>query len=233
MKSLHNKHKGKPFFILGCGCSINWLDLTLIDPFISIGVNRIVYAYHPTYWMFIDHPIVKEFGKKIDLRIIGSQILCWSHAKHNTNGAMVFEQSKNRRCNKLERGYNGLTFGHTTTFTAMHMAYIMGASSLVLCGVDLCFHKGMCHFYDTEPELTRHGKKRVTRSKSARAPVQKIMVTGRKVWTRNDFIRMAKSIGEGAAFLESKGVKVYNTSNISIIDKIPYTPLEDVITKIS
>ena len=64
LKDLEKRHRNEPCFILACGYSLKkLLPLEELDPYVTIGVNRIVYSYHPTYWMFIDQPIVKEFKK--------------------------------------------------------------------------------------------------------------------------------------------------------------------------
>jgi hypothetical protein len=228
MKALENKHKGKPIFILGCGSSINEIDLTKLDSHITIGVNRIVYEYYPTYWMFIDSPITKEFGKKIPTRVIGSQILCWEHARYNKDGAYVFTQSRVRRAGKLHKDYNGLVFGNTTVFCAIHMAYIMGASAIVLCGVDLRYSDKQNHFYDKRESMSPFKRGQG----GSRQKVKQVKPDGTVIWTRQEWIRMERNIH--SAYLQLKGEKIpmYNTSMSSIIRDVPKLTLDDVLSKL-
>jgi hypothetical protein len=224
-----NKHEGQPVFILGCGWSLNEIDLEMLDPYTSIGVNRVVYAYHPTYWMFTDRPLVKEFGKEIDLRIINSQIICWENAKYNGDGVLTYSQSKVRKPERMEPEYNGLMFGNTTSYMALHLAYIMGADPIVFCGLDLCFVDGHGHFYD-KPEKMKHPNFKQRRQ--SRAKVEYIRPDGRKFWTRNDFQRMERNIMRASKLIMSKGTRVYNCSPHSMLEHVPIRPLNSVIDEI-
>ena len=58
-----------------------------------------------------------------------------------------------KRGGRLDREpiVNGLATGYTVTFTAIHLALIMGATEIVLIGCDFHFHNGYKYFCDTLP----------------------------------------------------------------------------------
>ena len=229
MKSLEGKHKGKPCFILGCGYSVNLVDLSKLDKYVTIGVNRIVYSYFPTYWIFIDHPIVKEFGSKIDLKVIGSQIVCWEQARFTTHGAMVFHTHKNRRANILDPKSEGLQFGNTTSFAALHLAYLMGCNPIAFIGLDLCYVNGYLHFYDVDKQKLKESP---FKDKAVSRSMVKREINGKVYWTRNDMMRMERNISAACKFLMAKGIDIYNCSEQSMLSVVPKKPLDYVLSKI-
>jgi len=60
-----NRLLGEPVFILGNAPSINNIDLTLLDNFFTIGINKIYLAYEPTILMWQDLVIWEEGYREI------------------------------------------------------------------------------------------------------------------------------------------------------------------------
>ena len=62
---LVNKHKDCPIIIIGNAYSLTTISLEKLDNFITIGCNRIVKIYHPTYYICADRRPFQQYREQI------------------------------------------------------------------------------------------------------------------------------------------------------------------------
>lgn len=53
-------HKGELIFVLGNSSSLNELDLSLLTEFTTIGVQRILETYEPSYVFIVDNKVIED-----------------------------------------------------------------------------------------------------------------------------------------------------------------------------
>jgi hypothetical protein len=136
VKNWKDKLTGEPAFILGNGPSINDVDLTILSPFFTVGINRIFYAFDPTVLFWQDIELWYSDRKKI---------LETNAIKVCRDGA----DPQNRFFHyKLEgNGYRipehlNILFGRGSTGPlAVQFAYMLGCDPIILVGCD-CKSRG-------------------------------------------------------------------------------------------
>lgn len=136
-------HAGETVIVLGCGPSMENVRLADLGRYATIGVNRLPAIYDPDYLVVIDQRVVDIHG---DLFGIGSTTkFCNEEIK--THGDADWNRFK--RFWPVENGSvfseqfeDGLFFGYSVIFAAINLAYLMGASRIILAGVDMndCSH---------------------------------------------------------------------------------------------
>ncbi len=148
----HYKEGGhETIVILACGPSISDVDFSLLENFVTIGLNLILESFDPTYhmwadsWVPRDHPelLAKSKAKKI------------CHARAYRGGwCQTFETYNPEIFGQVlsEKIEDGLYIGKTTLCAAINLAFIFGAKKIIICGLDL---NDWSHFYDERLE-SRH-----------------------------------------------------------------------------
>jgi hypothetical protein len=239
LKEYEGKHRGEPLFILGCGPSLEDYDLSKIDQYPSIGVNRSFKLYKPTYLMFIDAPIVSELE---DINN-GPQLLCWDmgiknsklpKAKKVREVAKTFRQCRYTRT-KIDRKYDGLIFGNTTTHAALHLAYIMEADPIVLLGVDLRFRGSKYHFYEAESAANKvlvRANRRMVRNSPREKPKVEKQIKGELMLIRNEALKMKTNLDSTSRLFREKGTSVYYCYKRSALEGAEYKSFDDVLKEI-
>lgn len=122
-------------FVLGCGESLNEHNLSLLNDYFTIGINRSFFVHDPTLLIWQDLSFIKECKEYVDeCKAIK---LCSEHLKGVSSvyspdyyytrihvGSIRFD------CNRLYKG-RGST-GHI----AVQIAYQLGCTGVVLLGMD-------------------------------------------------------------------------------------------------
>jgi len=133
----NNLLKGHTVFILGNAPSISKQKLELLNPYFTIGVNRIFYIYSPTILIWQDIQIWKTENKDVvkqkSIRICSKV----SDPKKLFLNFVVKEgKSKFGKNSKILHG-----MGNTTSLAAQ-VAINLGCSNIVLLGTDCKYGRG-------------------------------------------------------------------------------------------
>lgn len=155
---LKNIYKGKKVIVCGCGQSLNdffnseYFKKAKESNVITIGVNDVPRLFDPTHLVVTDH--TTRFNKdRIDLinncksKSVMTCVKGWNHPR-----LVHFELGKRGRLELND--YNKVDHHLNSPYTAVNIAYKLGASKIGMIGVD--FTDG--HFYspkDGQHNLTR------------------------------------------------------------------------------
>ena len=145
----HNLHKGETCIILGNGPSLEQFDWRAAHDtrYPIIGTNRVYLSGHqPDYYVAVNDLVIKQFhGEITDLSVTKflpkrCQEYCEPEAK--TDPTIVWISTEERR--PIFREHPGEMWeGHTVTYVALQLAFIMGFTKVILYGVDHNFtHAG-------------------------------------------------------------------------------------------
>jgi len=204
MSDLKNKHTDETVVVLGNGPSINDIDLTLLNDVVTIGVNLIGRAMNPDYLLWLEQDclpgtkcagIFDEFastpGRKFVAREVARNHLfeTFEHYQPGEEGPLLsgdFDQ--------------GLYWSRTVAFPAINLAYILGASRIVLAGIDM---NDQSHFHSDE------GKDKPYFEVAA----ERIM---------RDYQRLV-------GFAKERGFEVVNVSMDSAVKCFPFMSLEAAV----
>lgn len=153
--SLNNIHKGKRCFILGTASTIDDIDLGKLKDEITFGLNSIVNAYIPNYWVglsngaFIPSSNVKLIyqSKLIFLSDVLYNIFerCMSENKVEMNAQkniIYFPDSINENIDYgVLTSFKGdiitIHNGSSVLFPAIQIAYAMGCDPIYLLGISM------------------------------------------------------------------------------------------------
>ena len=192
---LHNRHKGEKIIVCGCGTSLTGFK-DHHSKFVTIGVNDVPALFNPTYLMVTDHPNRfndkrKKIVNEADVSGLLTCVKGWRHPK-----IYHFDLGKKGTGNlddpsKVDHFLN-------SPYTAINVAYKMGASMIGMIGVD--FTDG--HFYS--PKDGKHSL--------ARMGYLKDLNSGYSIINRE---------------LDKRGVPLYNLSSESQISTVPKITLEE------
>jgi len=191
----HNIHKGEKIIVCGCGMSLKEFEPRHKE-FVTIGVNDVPALFTPTYLLVTDHPNRfndnrKKLINEAEVRGLFTCVSGWRNPK-----IIHFDLGKKGASNlddpaKVDHFLN-------SPYTAINVAYKMGARAIGLIGVD--FTDG--HFYcpkDGQHSLARMG-------------YLKDLNGGYSLITRE---------------LENRGVPLFNLSKDSRIDAMKKITLEE------
>ena len=191
----NNIYNGKKIVICGCGTSLLNFKPHYKD-FITIGVNDVPALFNPTYLIVTDHPnrfntARKKIINEADVKGLFTCVKGWRHPK-----IIHFDLGKKGAKNlddpaKVDHFLN-------SPYTAINIAYKMGATKIAIIGVD--FTNG--HFYSTKDG--KHSLDRMGYMKD---------------------INLAYSLIYSE--LKKRNVELYNLSEISRIEGVPKIKIED------
>jgi hypothetical protein len=191
----HNVHKGEKIIVCGCGISLKEFEPNHKE-FITIGVNDVPALFNPTYLLVTDHPNRfndnrKKLINEAEVRGLFTCVSGWRNPKiiHfdlGKKGASYLDDPT-----KVDHFLN-------SPYTAINVAYKMGAETIGLIGVD--FTDG--HFYS--PKDGQHSLARMGYLKDLNGGYSLI-----------------------ARELENRGVSLFNLSKNSRIDTVKKITLEE------
>lgn len=147
-----NLLKGQPAFILGNGISISKQPLTILDPYFTLGINRIFYIYDPTVLIWQDVALWKTNRDDIlTSRAIKVSRDLSDPRKYFLNYKLAQDPPKFKRKPEHLHG-RGNTGGISIQF-----AVALGCSSVVLLGMDCKYgSKGKTDFYGKNKDHTEY-----------------------------------------------------------------------------
>lgn len=152
MKSLYRKHRGKLIFVLGNSASLDGLNMELLKPHVTIGVNRILRTFTPTYLFVVDRSVIKDEHERMLAskceKVIFRLAMDERHRLLYPGPYIEIEKMTNAGGPTTLKGPIHICRGGNSGYEACHLAYRMGASCIVLAGMDLYWpKKGKSHFF--------------------------------------------------------------------------------------
>jgi len=148
------KMKGVPCFILGNGPSINSIsDMSLLDNYFTIGINRIFYKYDPTILIWQDLALWSQ--EKTKVMETKSIKYCRVGAAAGIKGGF-YGFKLNGREPKITNDINTLYGRGSSGSITYQFAYVLGCDPIILVGMD-CQNEGkLTDFYGNNPMHRRH-----------------------------------------------------------------------------
>ena len=142
-------HKGKRCFLLGCGPSINKIDLSRLEDEYTMGVNGIFLLDYIqlNYFVTVSHIFWKHYinelkSFKCDRRFIPSYLREFLESDSPTSWLTTIESDAYRRVEKQRPWFFStqpdryVTLGGTVIFVCLQILYHMGFSEVILLGID-------------------------------------------------------------------------------------------------
>lgn len=146
--------KGRhPVFVLGNGPSIAKQNLSLLNNYFTIGINRIYFLFDPIILLWQDKEIYRDDGFN---KIIHSSSV--KYCSQQANCERLFESFKLKKdFYKFHMNPKILYGTGCSGGLGCQLAYAMGASSIILLGTDCCYNKkGMTNFYGKNQDHKHH-----------------------------------------------------------------------------
>lgn len=153
LSDLQNKHEGKEIWIVGTGPSMLVFPTSLLKDKITIGLNQ-AWKYLPTNYMITVHPELYQdyVTANPDPASRPSQ---WIIKKKAPMAYLEFDDPE-VYVFTTDSDYKVITSSTENTLfqangiqaTAIHAAYLMGASAIFLVGCDCCVLNGNHHGHD-------------------------------------------------------------------------------------
>ncbi len=143
------------------------------------------------------------------------QFYDWYEAEVTGFGGMKFTHSWNKPRDGVVAAKNlgplglsddfetGLFHGGNSAYMALNLAHVMGASTIYLLGVDMCYQSGRTHFHDGYKKDDTIGEER--------------------------FDHMIRAFDCGSGLLTERGVKVYNCSKVSKLESYEYISIDEAL----
>lgn len=242
---LKGVHTGEPIFVCGCGPSIDSQELNLLDGFISIAVNKFPERYDKSpYWLGLDSGMCeyilrrglfpKKPGDKVESVPFHGLKFLWDHYSKKLHSATLIRRETNHLWFPRNRSIaidsvdpiKGLSFANSSAYAAVHLAMIMGASTIILIGNDFSWKpQGMFHFsrYSTLPTET-------FRSKRGESVTTK---AGDRLLTTKIMRKMVQYFDSIPAIAANHGIELINATDGGILESWPRASLRDVVARFS
>ena len=158
-----DRHRHQPVFVLGNGPSLAGLDLTPLRRFVTVGCNRILRVFDPTYWVFADEQSIDpSLPNHVVAEARRSRAVCLTTPRYadaaRALGLCTYEVNwaANRpgdppTCGLSRHPGRLHTFG-SMGLTCFSFAHATGADPIVLLGID-CGNGpgGTTNFYGLNP----------------------------------------------------------------------------------
>ena len=223
LESFNNIHDKQTCFIIGAGPSLYHQNLDCLKDNISICVNSGYLAYPECdyflsddwatqYWNYFFNDLVSN--KKTKVLLYEDKLKNCAHLfdkrtilfKHRTGYELTTPYSHLERINHIWES-------RTSVGSAVHVAYIMGCSKIILLGIDCCRVDNKRYFWDFWDE-----DKRPFYKKHARRRYRETQYKDRQ--TDDDLLEILNYWNIIAKMCKNK-IEIYNASNISIVDAFP------------
>lgn len=149
-----NAHPGSTIIVIGNSASLKAMNLGLFDYFITIGVNRLLRLYRPTYLYTGDKSVtraeIERMAAYVDtVRLIFAGGAVDAGARRELDGRYVYAgDMKGGADPARKRGPIDIGPVGNSGYQATQMAYRMGATTILLAGIDLFWPKcADSHFF--------------------------------------------------------------------------------------
>ena len=164
-------HKNELVFVLGNSSSLNELDLSLLSEFTSIGVQRILETYEPSYAFIVDQSVIRDQCHRMNAVSGRIPIILYPYHVSSSmrklytgpwisSGKMAHNGDREAKTGPIHIPPSG-----DSGYEATQVAYRMGATTIALAGIDLHWPKGkQTHSYGSGKE--RGAKLRTPKEKT-------------------------------------------------------------------
>ncbi len=167
-QNIFDRHKGKPAFVLGTGPSLRNLDPEVAKSFIVIAVNCAIQKFQNADYFFTCDSmlpffeywyILRDLNCKIVLYNIGGDEGCFGHIEESKIERDIWEGIDRDRIRFflyhnqdfiMDKNSYDLIQGSSSIHPAVHLAYVMGCSPIILCGCDCRYVDGMGRYYNVK-----------------------------------------------------------------------------------
>lgn len=127
--TIRNRYQGRTLVCLGTGPSLNTVDPGLLRRHVTLGCNGIGNVYQPDYYVICD-PFIYGLHKTVFHACPGTRVL--SSFTEGDCDLRIYWKYENMVGLKRDEIFSA----DSTGFILLSMAYVMGASRIVLAGYD-------------------------------------------------------------------------------------------------
>jgi hypothetical protein len=162
---LKNIEEGKDIYVIASGPSMNLIPNSFFDGKVTIGVNEVYRKYDCKYYLRKEFEGLKEEYNAIkdkDCKLIVSERDggAGSGNRNSIEGDYYFFRHRPNTCEMpkdLDLDNGELVVSWSTTTSAIHLAYFLGAKNIIICGHDCKDINGKVN-YDNYEIQERFGK---------------------------------------------------------------------------
>jgi len=155
--------KGKPCVVIGGGPSLRQFDWSLLQGWLTIGVNRVYEKHDPTIIFSMDKRFFNwtvtevQYGAEAKKKFLESKALKvwrWTPGRVFPSDILIVKDYVN-----YSKAYYaispslklGIGHGNNSGYSAMNVAVCLGAKPIYLLGFDLKVSDGKKHWHDGHP----------------------------------------------------------------------------------
>lgn len=137
---LAGKYRGADIWIVAAGPTMDYVDPALFENKITIGVNQVFRRFKTDYLVRKETEMFKE-ASQTGIPLIASRYNCATfHLGLNPPPDYVFDHVDNGLkevdLSVIDPGSGKIVVSYSTITSAIHIAAVMGAANIILCGHD-------------------------------------------------------------------------------------------------
>jgi len=156
LEGFRDIHRGEDCFLIGNGPSLNKMELSLLNDYHTIGLNKIFLLFEKTNLNIEYHVCVNRFVleqcRNEFLEMQCPSFISYKHGKKlfGHSEKIFFLGDIHSKWTFFEDITRGISQGSTVTYAALQVAFYLGFSRVFLIGVDHSFaQKGTPHKVET------------------------------------------------------------------------------------
>lgn len=213
LSELYGAHRGETVLVLGNSDSLRGMDAMMWDGFPTIGINRILRVYEPTYMTVMDQSVMKDEHERMMASRARVKYLIYPGVMNSIcrklySGEYYETEAMNNVCDPTQkRGSLRICTSGNSAYYCIQIAWRMGAKTILLAGVDLYWPPGkQSHFFGSGTDWGCRLAK----------PAE----------ICDDFVRLADA-------LRTYGVETYSVSpwDTPLRERLGYIPMEDAVER--
>lgn len=144
-------HRGADIWIVAAGPTMDYVGQDFFDGKISIGVNQ-VYRKYRTTWLVRKERELFDEARESGIPLIVSRYASGScQMGLNMGGDYVFDHLENEHTrvdlSVIDKKSDKIVVSYSTITSAIHIAAVMGAKNIILCGHDCSTLDGKARMY--------------------------------------------------------------------------------------
>ncbi len=233
MQDLKNRYRGERAVVIGNGPSLNQLDLTMLKPELTFGVNGIFYAaeqmgFAPTFYVVEDSAVVDDNLEAIRSYDVGTKLFpsVYRPKIGEIPGASYFMMNRSfyapdspNFCvpNFATDCTQQVFCGQSVTIINLQLAYHMGFTEVVLIGMDFS--------YTIPDDAEQTGYQILSQGPDPNHFHPDYFGKG-KVWKQPKLDRVLASYALAKQVFEADGRRIVNSTvggQLHLFERVPYT----------
>lgn len=142
LEKFRDIHRGEDCFLIGNGPSLNKMDLSLLNDYYTIGLNKIFLLFErmnfkTDYHVCVNKYVIEQCSREF-LEMKCPSFISYKHGNMLLAGSnkVFFVGDIHSRWRFFEDITKGISQGSTVTYAAMQIAFFMGFKRVFLIGVD-------------------------------------------------------------------------------------------------